>query len=118
MILYTESTLLNSMSTHYKTVPGTEQNLSLEQDMHPFDQTQTECSPPHPVLVDGMLGRASVGSLGGYSTRICIELDEQHPDLGTYFVTKYFRINTPGTVTWGHEGKSFSIQKIIEGTHS
>ena len=106
------------MNPHYRTVPGTEENLALANDIHPFDDAPAMCSDPHPVLVDGIYGRASVGTLGGYSTRICIELDEEHPELGTYFVTKYFKITTPGEVSWGHDGKSFSIQKIIETVQS
>lgn len=101
------------MSTNIKTVPGTEENLMLEIDNHPFDANPQPLSPPHPVLVDGIRGFASVGSQGGYSTRILISLDEEHPDLGREFVTKYFIFDAPGLVKWGHYGKSFTIEKII-----
>ena len=54
------------MNPHYRTVPGTEENLALANDIHPFDDAPAMCSDPHPVLVDGIYGRASVGTLGGY----------------------------------------------------
>jgi hypothetical protein len=113
-MLYRWSSALNGMVTNIKTEPGTEENLQLEVDAHPFDEVRQRMSQPHPVLVDGIRGVASVGSHGGYSTRIVVSLEEEHPDLGTEFVTKYFIIDTPGIVKWGHDGKSFSIEKIIE----
>ena len=102
------------MSTEYITEPGTEQNLSLEVDSNPFDTERQTPSPFHPVLVDGIRGIAAVGSLGGYSTRIAVELEEEHPDLGRMFATKYFFLDTPGVVQWGHDGKSFTIEKILQ----
>ena len=33
----------------------------------------------HPVLVDGIKGKACTGTLGGYSERIRINLEEEHP---------------------------------------
>jgi hypothetical protein len=102
------------MTTNLKTIPGTEENLQLEVDAHPFDEVRQPTSEPYPVLVDGIRGVASVGSHGGYSTRIVILLEEEHPDLGKEFATKYFMIDTPGVVKWGHDGKSFTIDKIIE----
>ena len=102
------------MTSNIKTEPGTEQNLSLEVDTHPFDTEWNIPSPFHPVLVDGIRGIAAVGCLGGYSTRIAVELEEEHPDLGRMFATKYFLLDTPGLVQWGHDGKSFTIEKIIE----
>ena len=102
------------MSTRFNTEPGTEHNLRLLQDATPF--SPAELSDPHPVLVDGILGLASIGSHGAYSDRIYIALEEEHPDLGREFGTKYFRIEEPGRVEWGHEGKSFTLEKIIGKT--
>jgi len=112
-MLYMHSNASPFMSTDIKTEPGTEENLQLERDPHPFDEVPQAPSTFHPVLVDGIRGLAAVGSLGGYSTRIAVELEEEHPDLGREFATKYFMINEPGVVEWGHDGKSFTIQKII-----
>lgn len=100
------------MSNRFTTVPGTEENLRLRRDATPF--APGVLSDPYPVLVDGILGVASIGSHGAYSDRIYVALQEEHPDLGREFGTKHFRIDEPGVVEWGHEGKSFSVRKIIE----
>lgn len=97
------------------TIPATEEALKLDIDDHPMaDQRPRELSPFHPVVIDGILGTAAVGSLGGYSTRIAITLETPHPDLGTEFGTKSFQFLQPGVVMWGHDGKQFTIQKIVE----
>ena len=104
------------MTTHnMTTIPATEDNLKLEEDVHPFDQDlpKTVEFKLHPVIVDGILGQACVGTLGAYSQRIRINLAEEHPDLGTDFQTKYYIFTEPGKVTWGHSGASFTIDKII-----
>ena len=99
------------MTNPFSTVPATEENLRLEKDATPF--SPGELSDPYPVLVDGILGVASIGSDGAYSDRIYVALEEEHPDLGREFATKYFHIEEPGIVSWGHEGKSFTIQRIV-----
>ena len=101
------------MSTEYLTEPGTEDNLRLIVDAHPFDTEPQEPSAPYPVLVDGILALASIGSHGAYSDRIVISLEKDHPELGREFATKYYRIETPGIVNWGHNGESFTIEKIV-----
>ena len=97
------------------TIPATEDNLKLEEDVHPFDQNlpKTVEFKLHPVIVDGILGQACVGTLGAYSQRIRINLAEEHPELGSDFQTKYYIFTEPGKVTWGHYGASFTIEKII-----
>ena len=102
------------MSTEYITEPGTEENLRLLMDPHPFDPAQQDMSPPHPVLVDGIRALASIGGHGGYSDRIVITLEQDHPELGREFATKYYRFEVAGVVTWGHNGQSFTIEKIIQ----
>ena len=102
------------MKNEQTTEPGTEQNLSLESDAHPFDAEPVTLSNPHPVLVDGICGVAAIGSHGTYSTRIKVWLSEEHPELGRTFSTKYFRIEVPGRVNWGHQGQSFTIEKILQ----
>lgn len=95
--------------------PATEENLSLENDSHPFDtKPVANLSERHPVIVDGILGEACIGSLGSYSTRINIKLYEEHPELGSEFQTKYFRFVEPGIVEWGHYGQNFRIDKVIK----
>ena len=66
------STQFVVMSTDYITEPGTEHNLRLHRDATPF--SPGELSDPHPVLVDGILGLASIGSHGAYSERIYVEI--------------------------------------------
>jgi hypothetical protein len=97
------------------TIPATEENLKLEEDVHPFDADlpKTVDFKLHPVIVDGILGQACVGTLGAYSQRIRINLAEEHPELGSDFQTKYYIFTEPGKVTWGHYGASFTIEKII-----
>ena len=104
------------MTTHnMTTIPATEDNLKLEEDVHPFDADlpKTVEFKLHPVIVDGILGQACVGTLGAYSQRIRINLAEEHPELGSDFQTKYYIFTEPGKVTWGHSGASFTIEKII-----
>ena len=104
------------MTTHnMTTIPATEDNLKLEEDVHPFDADlpKTVDFKLHPVIVDGILGQACVGTLGAYSQRIRINLAEEHPELGSDFQTKYYIFTEPGKVTWGHSGASFTIEKII-----
>ena len=100
------------------TIPATEENLTLEVDRHMMDSQSTEPlpepTPPYSVLVDGIRGEAAVGSFGTWSTRIRIVLEEEHPELGKEFMTKYFQFTEPGVVHWGHHGQSFRIEKILE----
>ncbi len=103
-----------SLDKKYNTVPATEENLKLESDYSPFDSENRVLSDPHAVLVDGIIGKACVGSLGTYSTRISITLEEEHPELGKEFITKYFIFKEPGLVSWGHEEKIFRIEKISD----
>ena len=97
------------------TIPATEENLRTERDVHPFDEDLPKKLEPtmYPVLVDGIKGVATTGTLGTYSDRIVISLEEEHPDFGKEFGTKYFIFKEPGLVMWGHEEKTFSIQKIV-----
>ena len=51
--------------------------------------------------------------MGGYSTRLTLQLEAPHPDFGIDFGTKYFRFLEPGLVEWGHDGKQFTVLKIV-----
>tara|TARA_B100000405_G_scaffold293554_1_gene245929 strand:- start:819 stop:1190 length:372 start_codon:yes stop_codon:yes gene_type:complete len=100
------------------TIPATEENLTLEVDRHMMDSQSKEPlpepTPPYSVLVDGIRGEAAVGCFGTWSTRISIVLEEEHPELGKEFMTKYFQFTEPGIVHWGHDGQSFRIVKTLE----
>tara|TARA_B100001741_G_scaffold159009_1_gene131439 strand:- start:180 stop:551 length:372 start_codon:yes stop_codon:yes gene_type:complete len=100
------------------TIPATEENLTLEVDRHMMDSQSKEPlpepTPPYSVLVDGIRGEAAVGCFGTWSTRISIVLEEEHPELGKEFMTKYFQFTEPGVVHWGHDGQSFRIVKTLE----
>jgi hypothetical protein len=97
------------------TIPATEENLQLEIDDHPMATSRPpRLSEPYPVIVDGINGTAAVGSMGGYSTRLSIQLEAEHPDFGVDFGTKYFRFLEPGLVEWGHYGKRFTVLKIVD----
>jgi hypothetical protein len=52
--------------------------------------------------------------MGGYSTRLLIQLESEHPDLGVEFGTKYFRFLEPGLVEWGHDGKRFTLENVVD----
>ncbi len=112
-----EQNLFMASETNF-TIPATEENLSLEVDRHMMDTQSTESlpdpSPPHPVIVDGIRGEAAIGCFGTWSTRISIVLEEEHPELGKEFMTKYFQFTEPGVVHWGHYGQSFRIVKTLE----
>ena len=97
------------------TIPATEENLTLEIDSHPFNPAPSEeISEDFDVIVDGYVGKAGVGCYGGYSTRIRITLNEEHPKIGRDFVTKYFRFIEPGKLVWGHyDDNTLIVEKII-----
>jgi len=120
------------MARDFKTIPATEENITLEVDTSQTIAGTTDfgelsstympisgstdlniMSPPHAVLVDDIKGLAGIDYYGSYSLRLQITLEEAHPDLGTSFTTKYFRFPTPGVVEWGHEMKSFKLEKIV-----
>ena len=56
---------------------------------------------------------ATNATLGSYSERILIHLEEEHPELGKEFGTKYFIFKEPGLVMWGHNEQTFTIHKIV-----
>jgi hypothetical protein len=97
-----------------ETIPATEESLQLEVDDHRMNAPNpARLSAFHPVLVDGIEGTAAVGAMGGYSTRLVFQLETPHPDFGVDFGTKHFRFLEPGLVEWGHDGKQFTLLKII-----
>jgi len=103
--------------TEIKTRPAKEKDLIVTNDQHGFDQ-KPSLEPPimHDVLVDGHPAKAGVGSFGGYSTKIVVLFDPPHPEWGLEFGTKYFMFdeNEDGIVNWGHDGRNFRIEIIME----
>ena len=97
-----------------ETIPATEESLQLEIDGHRMNTPRApRLSDFHPVLIDGIEGTAAVGAMGGYSTRLVLQLENPHPDFGVDFGTKYFHFLEPGLVEWGHDGKQFTVLKIV-----
>ena len=107
----------NMTEEKIETIPATEESLMIENDVHPFDKNLPKTvdfdEQMHQVLVDGIKGKACTGTLGGYSERIRINLEEEHPDLGRDFQTKYYMFLEPGKVLWGHDEKTFEIHKSV-----
>ena len=103
------------MNTPPETVPATETNLRLEEDTHPMQDPSLPLPElvGHEVLVDGVSARAFVGHGGRWSEGISIEFAEEHPTMGKDWGTKYFHFVEPGRVSWGHEGKTFTIHKVV-----
>ena len=66
----------NEEQNEMNTIAATENSLMIENDVHPFDEdlpkTVNFFEQMHPVLVDGIKGKACTGTLGGYSDRIRI----------------------------------------------
>ena len=98
------------MTTKIDLVPVNGEDLVLVNDCNRFDE---QYSPDHdpliPVWVDGIKGKAGIGSFGAFSERLRIILEENHPELGQEFQTKYFLFEQPGQVSWGHHGQKFQI---------
>ena len=69
--------------------------------------TATE-SKPLSVLVDGAPAKLFTSD-SGWSDKVVLLFAEPHDEFGSDFQTKYYEISTPGTLTWGHDGRSFSI---------
>ena len=63
-----------------------------------------------PVLIDGV--KARIGFINtGWSDRLSIVFEEAHPTQGLEpFVTKYYVMNQPGCMEWGHFGECFAVQ--------
>jgi hypothetical protein len=42
--------------------------------------------------------------------RVVLRFDPPHPEFGAEFGTDYFKIEQPGVLSWGFEGRSFRIE--------
>lgn len=56
-----------------------------------------------------MEARIFIRGRGFSSGKIVIEFEHPHPRFGTTFATKYFAMDEPGVLSWGHEGQMISI---------
>ena len=98
------------MTTLESLVPVSGEDLVLVSKFNRFDeQYVSDHGPLIPVWVDGIKGKAGIGTFGAFSDRLKIVLEEAHPELGKEFQTKYFSFDQPGQVIWGHHGQSFQI---------
>ena len=66
------------------------------------------------VLVDGNKAKCVMGTFGTWSERFNLSFEEEHPELGKEFSTKYFEFLEPGVIGWGHEGESLKIVVLDE----
>ena len=66
------------------------------------------------VLVDGIQAKCVIGPFGTYSTRICFFFEEEHPEHGKEFLTKYFDFIKPGVLGWGFDGKKMEATVLDE----
>ena len=69
------------------------------------------------VSVDGHKAKCAMGPFGAYSTRINFSFENEHPELGKDFQTKYFKFKKPGVVSWGFDGKVFKVEVLSEDEH-
>ena len=98
--------------------PATYQSLVVENDYSLFNKTGQKAETiMHDVLIDGIPGKAGIGSFGAFSERIMITLEQAHPELDTEFKTKHFHFTAPGKVEWGHNGQSFEILKVTTSSN-
>ena len=63
------------------------------------------------VIVDGHSAECFLHDTLFYTTKVVILFDEDHPQWGEYFTTKYFMFNEPGKMHWGH-GDEYMVMKV------
>ena len=64
------------------------------------------------VSVDGYKAKCSMGTFGGYTTRINFSFEDEHPEFGKDFQTKYFKFVKPGVISWGFNGKTLNVEVL------
>ena len=45
----------------------------------------------------------------GFSDKVVLQFAEPHSEFGPEFATKYYEISEPGVLSWGHDGRTFSV---------
>jgi hypothetical protein len=93
--------------------PATEADLQvpIDHDHSPMKASTQEAVGTR-VLVGGQAATAMVGTLGGWSTRIVLQFDNDLnlPEGMTQdFATKHFHFTEPGRLAWGHEGRTVEV---------
>lgn len=63
------------------------------------------------VWADGLEARIFIRGRGFASDKIVIEFEQPHPRFDTTFATKYFAMDEPGVLSWGHEDQMISISR-------
>ncbi|RJU86078.1 MAG: hypothetical protein DWC02_05215 [Candidatus Poseidoniales archaeon] len=64
------------------------------------------------VMFDGLKGRCFISSIPWRSEAIIVVFDEEHPRFGKEFGTKYYFIDTPGVLSYGHDGETIEIYSL------
>jgi hypothetical protein len=86
------------------------QNVLTEQ-MLPIARMNGEDFEKMKVSVDGYNAEIFISENYG-SDKIVILFNELHPHWGEVFTTKYFFFETPGKMSWGHNGEVMKILVI------
>ena len=60
------------------------------------------------VLVDGAPAEMFIAD-AGFSDKVVLQFAEPHSEFGPEFATKYYEISEPGVLSWGHDGRTFSV---------
>ena len=81
----------------------------LTEEMLPIARMNGEDFEKMKVSVDGYNAEIFISENYG-SDKIVILFNELHPHWGEYFTTKNFIFETPGEMSWGHDGE---IMKIL-----
>ena len=80
-----------------------------------MDANQYDKSLGLSVLVDGMPAVIFVGvSNDGFYSRdkFVILFENKHPKWERCFQTKYYMMNEPGKLDWGHEGEVMVVEHV------
>ena len=64
------------------------------------------------VTADGHPANCFIASTYLRSDKIVLLFDPPHPKYGVEWATKHFGFSEPGTMEWGHDGKTMTILKI------
>jgi hypothetical protein len=96
-------------------------NLFLEQDIPIFDMAEIDVSTDElnkiikskalSVFVDDLPAHIFIRQRKGFMSneKVVIIFEEKNERWPDGFQTKYYMINTPGVLEWGHNGEKMSI---------
>ena len=88
--------------------------------MSPLDSTVLRPLLPHhlqelpagqrlEVTCDGYPAQLFIDTSTGWSARLVLLFESMHSDFGERFETKYFDLEGPGRIAWGHHGASLRV---------